>query len=261
MNGTLVVLPTYNERDNLSDAITRIIASVPVADILVVDDNSPDGTGELADAHALDDARVHVLHRRSKEGLGAAYLAAFDWALDRGYTVVIQCDADGSHRPEELPRLLAALDSADVVVGSRWVRGGVVLNWPLSRRLLSRGGSLYARGMLGLEQHDITGGYRAFRSSALRRMGLDSITSQGYCYQIEMLWRAHRLGLRIAEVPITFADRTLGTSKMRSGIAIEALLRVTQWGLLSASRAVIGGRAEPRPLSRDSRNGTTARTR
>jgi len=228
----LVVVPTYNEKDNLASAIARITASVPTAEILVVDDNSPDGTGLIADRHALVDPRVHVLHRAAKEGLGAAYLEAFAWALDRGYDVVVECDADGSHQPEELPRLLAALAGNDLVLGSRWVSGGRTVNWPLRRQLLSRAGSLYARVMLGLRQKDVTGGYRVFTSRALRAIDLATVTSQGYCFQIEMLWRADRAGLRVVESPITFIERAHGVSKMHGAIAIEALTRVTAWSVL-----------------------------
>ena len=226
----VVVLPTYNERENLATAVSRIVASVPQADILVVDDNSPDGTGRIADDLAAADPRVHVLHRPVKQGLGAAYLAAFDWALQRDYTVVVECDADGSHRPEELPDLLLELADHDLAIGSRWVPGGRVVDWPASRRLLSRAGSFYARRMLHLKQRDVTGGYRAFRSGTLRRIALETVTSQGYCFQIEMLWRVQRAGMSVAEVPITFADRRLGSSKMRWTIAAEALVRVTLWG-------------------------------
>ncbi len=250
----MVVLPTYNERENLAAAVAAITASVPKADILVVDDNSPDGTGALADALAAADPRVHVLHRPAKQGLGAAYLAAFEWALRLGYTAIVECDADGSHDPAELPGLLLELADHDLVIGSRWVAGGRVVDWPFSRRLLSRAGSFYARRMLRLEQHDVTGGYRAFRSGTLRRIGLETITSQGYCFQIETLWRTQRAGLRIAEVPITFTDRRLGSSKMRWTIALEALARVTAWGL--------GIGVPPRhAASRGFRTDTAARTR
>ncbi|CAN5304777.1 polyprenol monophosphomannose synthase [soil metagenome] len=230
----LVVLPTYNERENLELTVARLTASAPHVDVLVADDNSPDGTGALADALAAADPRLHVLHRPAKEGLGAAYLDAFDWALTRGYDVVVECDADGSHHPEELHRLLDALDDHDVAIGSRWVRGGTVVDWPWSRRMLSRGGSLYARTLLRLRQRDVTGGYRAFRSGALLALDLPHISSQGYCFQIEMLWRAHRAGLRIAEVPITFTERQHGVSKMRGAIVLEAMARVTLWGLRGA---------------------------
>jgi len=227
---TVVVLPTYNEKESLLATIERILAVTPAVDVLVVDDNSPDGTGLIADLRAVEESRVHVLHRASKSGLGAAYLAGFRWALDAGYDVVVECDADGSHHADELHRLLDALDDHDVAIGSRWVAGGRVVDWPRSRELLSRGGSAYARTVLRLRQRDVTGGYRAFRANALEAIGLDSVTSQGYCFQIEMLWRANRAGLRVAEVPITFTEREEGTSKMRGRIVIEAMARVTVWG-------------------------------
>ena len=227
----IVVLPTYNERENLLDTITRITASVPEASILVVDDNSPDGTGTLADQLALADDRVHALHRAEKAGLGAAYLEGFAWALERGFDIIVECDADGSHHPEELPVLLAALTVGDLAIGSRWVAGGSVVDWPKSRELLSRGGSAYARFLLRLPQRDVTGGYRAFRASALLALDLDHITSLGYCFQIEMLWRAQRAGLTIVEVPITFTELRYGVSKMRGMIVLEAMARVTAWGV------------------------------
>ncbi|CAN5354105.1 polyprenol monophosphomannose synthase [soil metagenome] len=236
---TLVVLPTYNEKDNLVDTVKRIGASAPHVDILVVDDNSPDGTGKLADRLALTNTRMHVLHRTAKNGLGAAYLEAFTWAIAEGYDVVVECDADGSHHPEELHRLLDALETHDLAIGSRWVLGGSVVDWPRSRELLSRGGSFSARTLLGLHQRDVTGGYRAFRTSALDAIGLGNVTSQGYCFQIEMLWRANRVGLRIAEVPITFTERRWGVSKMRGMIVLEAMARVTVWGI----RAIFDRRA------------------
>lgn len=230
---TVVVLPTYNERENLFSIVSRIRASTPLADILVVDDNSPDGTGMLADRLASADPRVHVIHRQGKDGLGAAYLHGFGWAIGAGYDIVVECDADGSHQPEELPRLLDALADHDLAIGSRWVAGGRVIDWPRSRELLSRSGSAYARAVLGLGQRDVTGGYRAFRIDALKAIDLATVTSQGYCFQIEMLWRADRAGLRIAEVPITFTERRWGVSKMRGLIVLEAMARVTMWGILS----------------------------
>jgi len=244
---TLVVLPTYNEKDNLTDTVSRIGASAPHVDILVVDDNSPDGTGRLADDLALVNSHVHVLHRAGKEGLGAAYLDAFRWAIAAGYEVVVECDADGSHHPEELHRLLDALDTHDLAIGSRWVHGGSVVDWPRSRELLSRGGSAYARTLLRLRQRDVTGGYRAFRIGALEAIGLDAVTSQGYCFQIEMLWRANRAGLRIAEVPITFTERTLGVSKMRGMIVLEAMARVTLWGVQSVFGRRSSAQTAPEP--------------
>jgi len=226
-----VIIPTYNERDNLDEIVGRVRMAVPTADILVVDDNSPDGTGDMADKLALCDEHVFVLHRTHKAGLGAAYLAGFGWALDRGYGALVEMDADGSHDPAELPALLSALADADLVVGSRWVKGGIVRNWPKSREILSRGGNAYARMMLGLSVHDATGGYRAYRAATLRDIGLHDVTSQGYCFQIELTLRAARAGKTVTEVPITFTERTQGTSKMNRAIVAEALLRVTQWGL------------------------------
>ncbi|TFC09844.1 polyprenol monophosphomannose synthase [Cryobacterium algoritolerans] len=240
MAQTLVIIPTYNERDNLGPIVGRVRASVPDADVLVVDDSSPDGTGALADGLAASDAAVHVLHRTSKEGLGAAYLEAFSWALSRGYDRLVQLDADGSHLPEQLPALLAAADSADVVMGSRWVPGGEVKNWPRHRRMLSRGGSIYSRVLLRLQERDVTGGYRVYTAHALERMRLSSVESLGYCFQIDMLLHAVRAGLRVVEVPITFVERTRGSSKMSGTIVIEAMARVTIWGLTGkgARRAV-----------------------
>lgn len=226
----VVVIPTYNEAENLEPAVEGVLAAVASADVLVVDDNSPDGTGELADKLAADDDRVHVLHRAAKAGLGAAYLAGFDWALERGYDAVVEMDADGSHRPEQLPRLLAALDDADLVLGSRWVPGGEVVNWPRRRELLSRGGNLYARLALGLPLRDATGGYRAIRASALASLDLETVSSAGYCFQVDVARRAADAGLRVVEVPITFVEREYGESKMSGDIVREALMRVTAWG-------------------------------
>lgn len=230
---TLVVLPTYNEAENVADIVERFRMHAPDVDILIVDDDSPDGTGRIADALVERDPSVHVLHRARKEGLGAAYLHGFAWAAGQGYGVIVECDADGSHHPEELGRLLDALDSADIVIGSRWVRGGAVEDWPLPRRMLSLAGSAYARAALRLSQHDVTGGYRAFRTAALERIGLDTVQSEGYCFQIEMLWRAHTAGVSIAEVPITFTERRLGASKMRGRIVLEAMWRVSRWAVRS----------------------------
>lgn len=230
-NRTLVVVPTYNERENIAEIIARVLRSAPGVDVLVVDDNSPDGTGAMASALASGHDRINVLHRAGKEGLGAAYRAGFAWGLERGYERLVEMDADGSHQPEQLERLLSALDDADVVLGSRWVRGGSVVNWPLKRMLLSQGGSLYARIALGLPVRDITGGFRAFTADALREIGYQDVLSQGYCFQIDMLWKAYSAGLRISEVPITFVERVHGESKMSSGIVKEAILRVTLWGL------------------------------
>lgn len=232
----VVIIPTYNERENLERIVGRVRASVPEAHVLVADDNSPDGTGAIADGLAAADDHVHVMHRRGKEGLGAAYLAGFDWALADGYDVVVEMDADGSHQPEQLPRLLVALRDADLVLGSRWVPGGSVVNWPKSRELLSRGGSLYTRLMLGVPMKDATGGYRAFRADTLRTLDLTGVESAGYCFQVELGWRAVQAGLRVREVPIEFVERELGDSKMDQKIVAEALWRVTVWGAQDKGR-------------------------
>jgi dolichol-phosphate mannosyltransferase len=226
-----VIIPTYNELANLEDIVTRVRAAVPSADILVVDDGSPDGTGELADKMSASDDHIRVLHRAAKSGLGAAYIAGFGWALDRGYGTLVEMDADGSHDPADLPRLLAALEETDLVIGSRWVPGGVVLNWPRSRAILSRGGNMYARLMLGIDVHDATGGYRAYRADTLRALALEQVQSQGYCFQVDLTLRTVRAGREIREVPITFTERTRGASKMSNAIIAEAFWRVAQWGV------------------------------
>lgn len=226
----VVIIPTYNEAENLPLIVQRVRTAVPTVDILVADDNSPDGTGDIADALAAADSCIKVMHRQGKEGLGAAYLAGFAWAIDNGYDAVVEMDADGSHQPEQLPRLLKALEDADLVLGSRWVPGGAVQNWPKSREFLSRGGSTYTRLALGIDVHDATGGYRAFRTSALQSLNLDQVESAGYCFQIDLAWRALQAGLSIREVPITFVEREIGESKMSQSIVLEALWRVTVWG-------------------------------
>jgi dolichol-phosphate mannosyltransferase len=226
----LVIIPTYQERENIEQILTRVRTSVPQADVLVVDDGSPDGTGKIADALADEDPAVHVLHRSAKAGLGAAYIAGFSWGLDAGYDVFVEMDADGSHAPEQLPALLAALAEADLVLGSRWVPGGAVVNWPRRREVLSRGGNLYARLLLGMPLNDATGGYRAFRRRVLEKIDYASVASEGYCFQIDLAWRAVQAGFRVREIPITFAERERGESKMSGAIVREALLRVTQWG-------------------------------
>lgn len=229
--GTIVVLiPTYNERENLPLIVSRTRVAVPEADVLVLDDNSPDGTGAVADGLAAGDPQVHVLHRLAKEGLGAAYLAGFAWALDHDFDVLVEMDADGSHQPEQLPTLLAALAGADVVLGSRWVPGGSVVNWPLHRKALSLGGNVYTRVLLGMPIGDATGGFRAYRASALRSMDLHDVASAGYCFQVDLVWRAVRRGLTVVEVPITFVERTIGDSKMSQGIVRESLRNITRWG-------------------------------
>lgn len=227
----LVIIPTYNERAALPAILDRVRASVPEADILIADDNSPDGTGQIADEWAARDAHVHVMHRLGKEGLGTAYLAGFAWGLQNGYDVVVEMDADGSHQPEQLPRLLAALRQCDLVLGSRWITGGATQNWSRGRQALSKGGNLYTRMMLGVPIRDATGGYRAFRASTLRALDLHEVASQGYCFQVDLAWRAVRRGMRVREVPITFVERTSGASKMSRTIVAEALWRVTVWGV------------------------------
>ncbi|KGJ81147.1 dolichol-phosphate mannosyltransferase [Cryobacterium roopkundense] len=231
MANTLVIIPTYNECENIPLIVARVRASVPAAHVLVVDDSSPDGTGVLADELSAADAAVHVLHRHDKTGLGAAYLDGFGWGLSHGYDQLVQLDADGSHLPEQLPDLLAAAATADVVMGSRWVPGGAVKNWPWHRRALSRGGSIYSRALLRLPQRDVTGGFRVYSAHALDSMKLSSVESLGYCFQIDMLLHAVRARLTVVEVPITFVERTLGSSKMSGRIVIEAMGRVTLWGM------------------------------
>ncbi len=234
----LVIVPTYNEADNIRQITERLRAAVPEAHLLVADDNSPDGTGVIADELAAADDHVHVLHRPGKQGLGAAYVAGFGWGLERAYDVIVEMDADGSHAPEELPRLLNALRDADLVLGSRWVPGGKVVNWPKSREMLSRGGTLYTRLALGLPLHDATGGFRAYRSEVLEKIDLQAVASQGYCFQIDLAVRTWRAGFRVVEVPITFADRERGQSKMSSNIVREALWRVTVWGAQARADAL-----------------------
>ena len=226
----LVIIPTYNERENVEDIVGRTLSAVVTSHVLVVDDSSPDGTGELADKLALAHDRVHVLHRRTKSGLGAAYIDGFDWGLAQGYDVLVEMDADGSHAPEQLPLLLNALGKADLVLGSRWVPGGSVVNWPKSREILSRGGNLYTRVALGISLHDVTGGYRAYRRAVLEGIDYAAVASEGYCFQVDLAWRALLAGFRVVEVPIRFAERERGESKMSGSIVREALLRVTQWG-------------------------------
>jgi dolichol-phosphate mannosyltransferase len=222
----LVCLPTYDERENLDPICRAILQAAPAVDILVVDDNSPDGTGELADRLAAHEPRVKVLHRAGKQGLGKAYLAGFAWALERGYGLVLEMDADFSHDPQRLPAMLAAAEGADLVLGSRYVAGGGTVNWGLGRRLLSRGGSFYARTILGLRVRDLTGGFKCFRREVLEAIDLPSVSCTGYAFQIELTYRAVRRGFRVAEVPIVFADRRVGQSKMSRRIVLEALAKV-----------------------------------
>ena len=227
----LVVVPTYDEAENIERILQRLTASVPAAHALVVDDGSPDGTGELAEKLAAEDPRIHVLRRTGKSGLGRAYVAGFRWAREHGFDVIVEMDADGSHAPEQLPDLLAALGSADLVLGSRYVPGGGVADWPLRRLLLSRMGNRYTRWALRLPLNDATGGFRAARAELIDRLPFDDVASEGYCFQVDWAWRAVRAGARVTEVPITFTERKFGRSKMSGSIVREALVRVTVWGL------------------------------
>ncbi|OKH85403.1 dolichol-phosphate mannosyltransferase [Mycobacterium sp. ST-F2] len=241
---TLVIIPTYNERENLPLIVGRVHAARPDVHVLVVDDDSPDGTGQLADELALADPdRVHVMHRAGKGGLGAAYLAGFAWGLGRGYSVLVEMDADGSHAPEELYRLLDAVDNgADLAIGSRYVPGGAIRNWPHRRLVLSRTANTYARVLLGVKIHDITAGYRAYRHDVLEKIGLDDVDSKGYCFQIDLTWRAINAGFTVVEVPITFTERELGVSKMSGSNIREAMSQVAKWGIrgrLDRARGIV----------------------
>ncbi len=238
LDEVLVVVPTYDEAANIGPITARLRAALPAAHLLVVDDASPDGTGAIADRLAAGDAQVHVLHRSGKLGLGAAYIAGFSWARERGFDVIVEMDADGSHAPEELPRLLDALAGADVVLGSRWVEGGSVVNWPRSRLLLSRLANTYARTALRLPLRDSTAGFRAYRRRVLEALPLEEVSSQGYCFQIDLAWRAWLAGFDVVEVPITFTERERGRSKMSRHIVVEALRLVTYWGVRSRLRGV-----------------------
>ena len=234
----VMVMPTYNERENLEWIVGRLRRAQPAFDVLVVDDGSPDGTGDLADALAAADDHVRVLHRDEKAGLGAAYLHGFQVALEAGYDVIGEMDADGSHQPEQLGSLLGALEEADLVIGSRWVRGGSVVNWPMSRKVLSVGGNLYARTLLGVPVRDVTAGYRLFRRTTLERIDLASVESAGYVFQADLVWRTLQAGLRVVEVPIEFVERVRGESKMSRDVAVESLKRITVWGLRERRRRV-----------------------
>jgi dolichol-phosphate mannosyltransferase len=247
----LVVIPTYNEADNIRLITERVRRAVPAVDILVADDNSPDGTGAIADELAASDDHVFVLHRPGKEGLGAAYKAGFAWAKDKGYDAVVEMDADGSHAPEELSKLLDALRDTDAVLGTRYIPGGTVHNWPLHRLLLSRGGNIYIRMALGMPFRDATGGYRAYRMPVLDEINVETVASTGYSFQVELAWRAYRSGFRVAEVPITFTEREHGVSKMSGNIFKEQLLRVTVWGVQHRTDAVLNR------LGRRPRKGST----
>jgi dolichol-phosphate mannosyltransferase len=246
----LVTVPTYNERESLPGLVTRLLDTLPALRILVVDDGSPDGTGALAESIAATDARVRVHHHAPRAGLGAAYVDAFGAVLDggcdgfaEGVGWIVQMDADGSHAPEELPRLLAAARDADVVLGSRYVPGGGTEGWAWHRRLLSRAGNVYSRRALRLSLHDVTGGYRCFRRGALAEVGMATVASEGYCFQVDVAFRVQRAGMRVREVPITFVERAHGESKMSGAVVREALWRITSWAVRDRARR---RRARPR---------------
>jgi dolichol-phosphate mannosyltransferase len=222
----LVCVPTYDEKENVVAIVEAVLAAAPDVDVLVIDDNSPDGTGRLADEIAAREPRVHVLHRAGKEGLGRAYLAGFAWALARGYGLVLEMDADFSHDPRYLPAMLEAAREADLVLGSRYVPGGGTVNWGVARKLISRGGSLYARTILGIPIRDLTGGFKCFRREVLQAIDLPTVECSGYAFQIELTYRTLRKGFRVREIPIVFVDRRVGHSKMSRRIVLEALRKV-----------------------------------
>jgi len=228
---TLVIMPTYNEAASLETSVLAVLKHAPEVDVLVVDDGSPDGTGLLADALASGNARISVLHRSEKLGLGAAYLAGFNWGFERGYSTLVEMDADGSHRAEDLPKLLARAPEAELVIGSRWVDGGAVVNWPWYRKAISKGGTRYADLMLGSKIKDMTAGFRAYDAEFLKTLDLGGVAARGYAFQVEMAWRTQRAGGRVIEVPIVFVERVEGVSKMTTAIVLEALWLVTKWGL------------------------------
>ena len=227
---TRVLVPTYNELHTLPSIIHRIFEHNPNVYVLVIDDNSPDGTGELADKLKEKYEKLEVLHRQSKNGLGAAYVEAFKFSINN-FDVLVEMDADGSHDPKDLTQILKNIEQFDCVLGSRWVNGGKVVNWPKSREILSRGGNWYAKLMLNFNIEDSTGGYRAYKTSALSQLNLEEIDSQGYCFQVDMVRRLLEKGFSIKEVPITFTERTIGSSKMSKNIVIEAFIRIGIWGL------------------------------
>ncbi|MGH8885977.1 MAG: polyprenol monophosphomannose synthase [Egibacteraceae bacterium] len=238
---SLVVIPTYNEVATLERITSLALRALPSLHVLIIDDASPDGTGELADRLAIGSPRVQVLHRTAKDGLGAAYRSGFAWGLERDYDALCQMDADLSHDPGDLPRLLAALDGADVAIGSRYVDGGSVVNWPLRRLVLSRAGNTYVRIVTGLPVRDATAGFRAFRADALRELHPASMKSEGYSFQLEMTLRAWQAGYTIVELPVVFTERREGASKMSRAIVAEALWRTASWGLRGRIRRRIGG--------------------
>ena len=234
-NGFLIIVPTYNEAESAPRLISSVLRLTPEAHILIVDDGSPDGTADICQEIADFDERVHVMRRADKQGLGSAYIAGFGWGLTRGFAAMVEMDADGSHRPEDLLLMLESFESdssLDLVIGSRWVSGGTVQNWARNRELLSRGANRYAKTLLGIPINDVTAGFRVYRATLLSRIDFASIVSEGYCFQIEMTRKVLALGGLIHEIPITFVERQHGVSKMTAKIVIEAMLRVTMWGLL-----------------------------
>lgn len=246
---TLILIPTYNEIDNLPVIVRHVRSAVPSAEILIIDDGSPDGTGQLADEMMREDSQLHVMHRTVKNGLGDAYIAGFTWGLNHGYDILVEMDADGSHPAESLSALIASVTPTSahslattpgLAIGSRWIEGGSVVNWPLHRLVLSRGGNTYARAMLGLAVKDATAGFRAFRADVLRTIHFEDVHSHGYCFQIDMTLRVSDAGFTIVEVPIEFRERTLGESKMSQAIVLEAMSKVTVWGVQRAWRKLLG---------------------
>lgn len=234
MTKTLVIMPTFNELASLEGSVSDLFRCNPNVDLLIVDDNSPDGTGELAEQLSEDErwgGRISVLHRQGKQGLGLAYLAGFSLAIERGYELIVEMDADGSHRAEDLPKLLDGATEFDLTIGSRWISGGRVENWPLQRLAISRIGNRYVRAMLGVKVHDMTAGFRVFKTDFLAKLNLEDVAAKGYSFQVEMAWRVIKSGGKVREVPITFVERAQGASKMSAGIVIEALLLVSLWGI------------------------------
>jgi glycosyltransferase involved in cell wall biosynthesis len=236
----LVIIPTYNEAQNIAHITSRLRGAVPEAEILVADDNSPDGTGKIADQLAAADGNIHVLHRAGKEGLAAAYIAGFHWGLEREYDVLVEMDADGSHQPEQLPGLLAGLKRADMVKGSRWMNGGTVVNWDRKREILSRTANVWVQMAMNLPVHDATGGFNLYRASILRKIDIDAVQSRGYTFQVDLTRRVLEAGGTVGESPIEFKEREFGESKMSGNIIFEALGKTAQWGLTRRSRQIKG---------------------
>jgi len=228
---TLVIMPTYNEALNLEHSVSELFDHNPAVKLLIVDDGSPDGTGEIADSLAAADDRISVMHRKEKSGLAGAYKAGFAWGIERGFDFLVEMDADGSHRAQDLPKLLAAAPTNDLVIGSRWTKGGKVENWPWHRLMLSRWGNIYAQFMLASRTHDMTAGFRVYKAGLLQHLDLEHLSARGYSFQVEMTRKSEQARARITEVPITFVEREHGVSKMSQSIVIEAMLLVTKLGL------------------------------